>query len=78
MKDQLRKRMFKKRVVRRLKLTIMDGLSIELNSYALIRPTIPGKHSSHFVAERTHLVKLAMISNFLFLFHVHCFLSFCV
>ncbi|KAI4334804.1 hypothetical protein L6164_013513 [Bauhinia variegata] len=42
MKHQLRKRMFKKRIVRRLKFTIVNGLSIELNSYALIRPTVPG------------------------------------
>lgn len=44
MKDQLRKRMFMKRIVKKLKFTIVNGLSIELNSYALIRPTIPGKH----------------------------------
>ncbi|KAK7343219.1 hypothetical protein VNO77_11792 [Canavalia gladiata] len=42
MKDQLRKRMFTKRIVKRLKFTIVNGLSIELNSYALIRPTVPG------------------------------------
>ncbi|KAK7310226.1 hypothetical protein RJT34_07610 [Clitoria ternatea] len=42
MKDQLRKRMFTKRIVKRLKFTIGNGLSIELNSYALIRPTVPG------------------------------------
>ncbi|TMW97609.1 hypothetical protein EJD97_005237 [Solanum chilense] len=40
--DQLRKRMFKKRRVRRLRLVIFNGLSIELNTYALIRPTNPG------------------------------------
>lgn len=44
MKDQLRKRMFTKRRVKKFKFTIVDGLSIELNSYALIRPTVPGKH----------------------------------
>ncbi|MED6113694.1 ATP-dependent DNA helicase II subunit 1 [Stylosanthes scabra] len=42
MKDQLRKRMFKKRIVKKLKFMIVDGISIELNSYALIRPTVPG------------------------------------
>lgn len=40
--DQLRKRMFKKRRVRRLRFAIFNGLSIELNTYALIRPTNPG------------------------------------
>lgn len=44
MKDQLRKRMFMKRIVKKLKFTIVDGISIELNSYALIRPTVPGTH----------------------------------
>lgn len=42
MKDQLKKRMFKKRIVRRLKLSITNKLSIDVNSYALIRPTLPG------------------------------------
>ncbi|KAL5803154.1 hypothetical protein ACOSQ4_031459 [Xanthoceras sorbifolium] len=42
MKDQLRKRMFTKRIVRRISLIIANGLSIELNTYALIRPTVPG------------------------------------
>lgn len=42
MKDQLRKRMFKKRIVKRIKFTLVNGLSIEVNSYALIRPTVPG------------------------------------
>lgn len=42
LKDQLRKRMFKKRRVRRLRFVIFNGLSIELNTYALIRPTNPG------------------------------------
>lgn len=42
MNKQLRKRMFKKRRVRRITFTIATGLSIELNTYALIRPTIPG------------------------------------
>ncbi|KAF2286139.1 hypothetical protein GH714_010826 [Hevea brasiliensis] len=42
MKDQLRKQMFAKRIVRRITLLIANGLSIELNMYALIRPTTPG------------------------------------
>lgn len=42
MKHQLRKRMFKKRIVKRITFSIANGLSIELNSYALIRPTLPG------------------------------------
>ncbi|XP_065861912.1 ATP-dependent DNA helicase 2 subunit KU70 [Euphorbia lathyris] len=42
MKDQLRKRMFTKRIVRRITFVIATGLSIELNTYALIRPTTPG------------------------------------
>ncbi|XP_076908752.1 ATP-dependent DNA helicase 2 subunit KU70-like [Bidens hawaiensis] len=43
MNKQLRKRMFKKRRVRRISFEIPGGLSIELNTYALIRPTVPGK-----------------------------------
>ncbi|KAB1213409.1 ATP-dependent DNA helicase 2 subunit KU70 [Morella rubra] len=42
MKDQLRKRMFKKRIIRRITFSIANGLSIELNTYALLRPTTPG------------------------------------
>ncbi|CAJ2628321.1 unnamed protein product [Trifolium pratense] len=42
MKDQLRKRMFTKRRVNKFKFTLVDGVSIDLNSYALIRPTVPG------------------------------------
>lgn len=42
MKDQLKKRMFKKRIVRRFKFSITNKLSIAVNSYALIRPTLPG------------------------------------
>ncbi|XP_017415153.1 ATP-dependent DNA helicase 2 subunit KU70 isoform X2 [Vigna angularis] len=42
MKSQLRKRMFTKRIVKRLKFTIVNGISIELNSYALVRHTEPG------------------------------------
>lgn len=42
MKDQLRKKMFKKRLVRKITFAIANGVSIQLNSYALIRPTLPG------------------------------------
>ncbi|XVF18569.1 hypothetical protein REPUB_Repub11eG0034100 [Reevesia pubescens] len=42
MKDQLRKRMFTKRIIRRITFHIANGLSIGLNTYALIRPTVPG------------------------------------
>ncbi|XP_021804842.1 ATP-dependent DNA helicase 2 subunit KU70 isoform X2 [Prunus avium] len=42
MKDQLRKRMFKKRLIRKITFSIANGLSIQLSSYALIRPTLPG------------------------------------
>ncbi|GKV37100.1 hypothetical protein SLEP1_g45165 [Rubroshorea leprosula] len=42
MKDQLRKRMFTKRIIKRITFSIANGLSIELNTYALIRPTVPG------------------------------------
>ena len=41
MKGQLRKKMFSKRKVRTLSFSIF-GVSIEVNSYALIRPTVPG------------------------------------
>ena len=50
MKDQLRKRMFTKRIVRRITLSIANGLSIELNTYALIRPTMPGTVTLNFYA----------------------------
>ncbi|CAH9131501.1 unnamed protein product [Cuscuta epithymum] len=42
LKDQLRKRIFKKRKVRRINFTIANGLSIQVNTYALIRPTNTG------------------------------------
>ncbi|CAL9756500.1 unnamed protein product [Musa acuminata subsp. burmannicoides] len=42
MKDQLRKRIFKKRKVRTLTFSIANGISIQVNTYALIRPTLPG------------------------------------
>lgn len=41
-KAQLRKRMFKKRKIKRITFSIANGISIELNAYALIRPTVPG------------------------------------
>ncbi|XP_031481658.1 ATP-dependent DNA helicase 2 subunit KU70 isoform X2 [Nymphaea colorata] len=42
MTDQLRRRIYKKRKVRRIRFIIANGVSIELNTYALIRPAIPG------------------------------------
>ncbi|XP_057960268.1 ATP-dependent DNA helicase 2 subunit KU70 isoform X2 [Malania oleifera] len=39
MKDQLRKRMFSKRKVKRIAFSIANGVSIEMDTYALIRPT---------------------------------------
>ncbi|KAL2653061.1 hypothetical protein R1flu_021189 [Riccia fluitans] len=36
--DQMRKKMFKKRVVRKMMLTITKGVEISLRSYAMIRP----------------------------------------
>ncbi|KAJ8755705.1 hypothetical protein K2173_022691 [Erythroxylum novogranatense] len=42
MKDQLRKRMYQKRIIRRVTLSIGNVVSIELNTYALIRPAVPG------------------------------------
>uniref|UniRef100_A0A7C9F9K8 ATP-dependent DNA helicase 2 subunit KU70 n=1 Tax=Opuntia streptacantha TaxID=393608 RepID=A0A7C9F9K8_OPUST len=42
MRDQLRKRMFKKRRYRTFTLSIANGLSIQLSAYALLRPTVPG------------------------------------
>ncbi|XVF18564.1 hypothetical protein REPUB_Repub11eG0033600 [Reevesia pubescens] len=42
MKDKLRKHMFTKRIIRRITFHIANGLSIGLNTYALIRPTVPG------------------------------------
>lgn len=40
--NQLRKRMFSKRKVKTLMLVITSGVSIAVNSYALIRPSTPG------------------------------------
>ncbi|XP_074308685.1 ATP-dependent DNA helicase 2 subunit KU70 isoform X2 [Silene latifolia] len=42
LKDQLRKRMFKKRRYRTFTLSIANGVSIQLSAYALLRPTVPG------------------------------------
>ncbi|XP_072958461.1 ATP-dependent DNA helicase 2 subunit KU70 [Typha angustifolia] len=42
MTDQLRKRIFKKRKVRTLTLSIANDICIEVNTYALVRPTLPG------------------------------------
>ncbi|XP_021728255.1 ATP-dependent DNA helicase 2 subunit KU70-like [Chenopodium quinoa] len=42
MKDQLRKRMFKKRRYRTYTLSIANGVSIQMSAYALLRPTVPG------------------------------------
>ncbi|XP_051149788.1 ATP-dependent DNA helicase 2 subunit KU70 [Andrographis paniculata] len=42
MKNQLRKRMFRKRKVRRINFILGNGISIEVDSYALVRPTNPG------------------------------------
>lgn len=42
LKNQLRKRMYKKRTVRKITLVVADGMSIGLHTYALIRPAIPG------------------------------------
>lgn len=58
MKDQLRKRMFKKRIIRRITFSIANGLSIELNTYALLRPTTPGM-SHLFVVNVQYLTKLS-------------------
>ncbi|KAM0824659.1 hypothetical protein ACQ4PT_070043 [Festuca glaucescens] len=42
MTNQLRKRMMKKRKVKTLSFAITDDVRIEVNTYALIRPTVPG------------------------------------
>ncbi|KFK43907.1 hypothetical protein AALP_AA1G189500 [Arabis alpina] len=42
MKDQLKKRVLARRIAKRITFVICDGLSIELNGYALLRPAIPG------------------------------------
>jgi ATP-dependent DNA helicase 2 subunit 1 len=42
MTDQLRKRMMKKRRVKTLAFAITSDICIEVNTYALTRPTTPG------------------------------------
>ncbi|PKA60192.1 ATP-dependent DNA helicase 2 subunit KU70 [Apostasia shenzhenica] len=42
MTNQLKKRMFSKRKVKTFMFVIANGISIEVNAYALIRPTLPG------------------------------------
>ncbi|KAJ0257192.1 ATP-dependent DNA helicase 2 subunit KU70 [Hirschfeldia incana] len=42
MKDQLKKRVLAKRIAKRITFMICDGVSIELNGYALLRPATPG------------------------------------
>ncbi|KAJ4760477.1 ATP-dependent DNA helicase 2 subunit KU70 [Rhynchospora pubera] len=42
MTDQLRKRIFKKRKVKTLTFQLTNDVCIEVNTYALIRPTVPG------------------------------------
>lgn len=69
MQNQLRKRMFQKRIVRGITFSIVKGLSIELNTYALIRPTVPGI-SHHLLVEfrvfaTSHLSYLLCVVNYL-------------
>ncbi|KAI0509778.1 hypothetical protein KFK09_010374 [Dendrobium nobile] len=42
MANQLRKRIFSKRKVKTIMFVIASGVSIEVNAYALIRPSVPG------------------------------------
>ncbi|XP_031407259.1 ATP-dependent DNA helicase 2 subunit KU70 isoform X4 [Punica granatum] len=42
MEYELKRRMIKKRIVKTLTFTIANGLAIEVNTYALVRPTVPG------------------------------------
>jgi hypothetical protein len=42
MTDQLRKRMMKKRRVKTLAFAVTSDICIEVNTYALTRPTTPG------------------------------------
>lgn len=42
MKNQLRKRIMKKRKIQRITFVIANGLSIEVDTYALLRPANPG------------------------------------
>eukprot|EP00850_Spirogloea_muscicola_P014919 SM000110S18926 [mRNA] locus=s110:292351:298253:+ [translate_table: standard] len=50
--SQLKKRVFKKRMVRRLALTIAPGTEIALRSYAMLRPASEGRYT--WVESRTH------------------------
>uniref|UniRef100_A0A1D1YVZ0 ATP-dependent DNA helicase 2 subunit KU70 n=2 Tax=Anthurium amnicola TaxID=1678845 RepID=A0A1D1YVZ0_9ARAE len=42
MKDQIRRRMFTKRKVKTVTLSLPCGISIVVNTYALVRPNVPG------------------------------------
>lgn len=42
--DTLRRRMYKKRIVRKMLLTVGSGTEIALKTYALIRPAVPPSH----------------------------------
>lgn len=42
MTDQLKKRILKKRKIRTIRFSISNDVCIEVNTYALIRPTLPG------------------------------------
>eukprot|EP00252_Welwitschia_mirabilis_P011453 TRINITY_DN25707_c0_g1_i1.p1 TRINITY_DN25707_c0_g1~~TRINITY_DN25707_c0_g1_i1.p1 ORF type:complete len:630 (-),score=139.97 TRINITY_DN25707_c0_g1_i1:36-1925(-) len=44
LQSQLRKRIFKKRVVRKVTFMLDDNTSISLHTYALFRSALPGKH----------------------------------
>lgn len=66
-KNQLRKRMFRKRKVRRINF-IIAGKSIELNTYAVVRPTNPGLFlvlcfSLYFLNAKDHLCLLFCSGN---------------
>eukprot|EP00850_Spirogloea_muscicola_P010017 SM000057S18447 [mRNA] locus=s57:676613:688225:- [translate_table: standard] len=50
--SQLKKRVFKKRMVRRLALTVAPGTEIALRSYAMLRPASEGRYT--WVESRTH------------------------
>lgn len=66
----MRKRMFTKRIVKRISFMIASGLSIELNSYALIRPTVPGRpeslFSKYFLVFKASAYSYNMLDNHLF------------
>lgn len=52
LKKTLKRRMYKKRVVRKMLLTVASGTDIALRTYALIRPAVPPSHI--FVDARTN------------------------